>query len=261
MPVVESAGSSASAGCVEAAIESALHKLSGNLVATPLIGALRLPETVCPQGLRIKPESLQVGGGIWFRGAMHELGRHLGALKGVVAGGAPRVAYCTAVAAAAHRFPTVVVLDRSSLDPELGTLFDTLDCEVVSVNGEADVEATVTRTAAERGFYVMPGLEAEAYAVGIATVGLELARELPFDTATVFVAPAKLAAPIELGLRAGGRGCAVRGVDPRVHGDRARLARELRIGARLDCDADGAAALSAGFAQSAGSSPCVVLSS
>ncbi len=243
------------------AIVSALEKLSGNLVATPLIGALRLPGISCPVDLRVKPENLQIGSGIWFRGAMHELAQHFGSCKGIVVAGSARRAYGGICAAALQRVPAIAVVPAASMTPEFESLFASQDADLVVVPEGEDVDTRADAVGRERGYQRMGGLDAPRYAAGIATVGLELARELPFDTASVFVSPPVLAGPIEAGLRAGNRGCAVHGIHEDELSGLTDLIEKMRIGARLAVDAAGAAALYAALHRSAGPSPCVVISS
>ena len=73
----------------------------------------------------------------------------------------------------------------------------------------------------------------------------------------------EVAAPIERGLRAGGRdGCRVHGID--AHGERAAdLAAAVRLGLRIDSDAVALAALAHAIAHrdDLGPNPCVLLSS
>ncbi|MCA8942092.1 MAG: pyridoxal-phosphate dependent enzyme [Planctomycetes bacterium] len=237
-------------------IESSLHKLRGHLVATPLVGGLYLPGVSIPADLRIKAECLQGPGGIWFRGAMLELSRHFGALKGIVVSDELRPALAAATAARAQRIPCVAVTD-SERD---AALFGRLGHEFVLITDGTAPNEVAERTRRELGYAIMPGLETDDYAAGIATVGLELAHELPRDTAFVSVSPARLAAPIEAGLAAGGRDCAVVGVDPDETDDE-DLRRALRIGTRIDCDRFGTAALRAAIDAPADSLPCAILAS
>src|SRR5690606_7902337 len=88
-------------------IAAAANRLRGLLVDTPLIGGPLLAGRPAMPELRIKPECLQPGGSIWFRGAMHALARQMGAAAGIVAQGGSRQVLATVVAAQAQRVPVV----------------------------------------------------------------------------------------------------------------------------------------------------------
>lgn len=241
-------------------LEATRQKLQGHLVSTPLIGALSLPGFSCRPDLRIKAENLQTGGGLWFRGAMCELGRHLGALKGVVLTGGLREAFGAACAAQLQRCPAVAVVAATGLDAHWRGLFDAVDCEVVAV-ASGPLAAGVDREARARGFAVLPGVEAEQYARGVATVGLELAETLPSHASAVYLTPPELAPAVERGLRAGGSSASVVAVEAGAPDAVAGLVAALRAGVRIECDPESAHALAAARASEAGPDVCVLLTS
>ena len=150
-----------------ARVESARARLRGQLVATPLIGGLELPGFPGEPSLRIKPESLQPSGSIWFRGAMHEVARQLGKTKGLLVAGDDRPLLAAARAAALQRVPTVVFL-RGEQNRLRALLPDAVEVEVVAdaVHARDAVEAA----RGPRGFRPMPGIEDPEYALGIATL-------------------------------------------------------------------------------------------
>ena len=89
----------------------------------------------------------------------------------------------------------------------------------------------------------MPGLEEAAVADGVATIGLELADDLPAEIASVLVSPFELAAPLRDGLIAAGRDCEVRG-ESCVAGDDLRSIADLVLGGlRVASEPAGLAAL------------------
>lgn len=190
------------------AVAAAARRLSGHLVRTPLIGtpfgladALGLP--VEPD-VRSKPERLQCGADAWFRGYLHFLLRSLGAHAGLVADVGGSRAAAAAIAAALHRVPFVLV---AAVEPaaELGAVLRAAGAEV-RLDGDPEIAARAL--AQRRGFRRLPDQGDADVALGLATIGLELAEQLPRSTAAV-VAPEELAAAIEQGLRAGGCTAAV----------------------------------------------------
>ena len=276
-----------------AAVAAAAGRLEGHLVATPLIGAVLLPGFTVPATLRVKAECLQSGGSLAFRGAKHHLLRQLGGNKGLVVHGSRREVLAGAVAAGSHRLPVVAVVIGAGggaagvaagvaagaaaaagaaepqgqvLVPEdaVDAMLRQLGCEVVAVPTAEAARACAQELRQQRGYQVLPRLDGVDYALGIATLGLELARELPADIAAVVMAPADLAVVVEAGLRAGGCACPVRGVDADASALPEGLACAVRAGLRIECDAEGLAALAAVVAEprSNGAGPvCVVLSS
>lgn len=246
------------------AIQKAHRRLRGQLVATPLIGELRLPEFQAPPTLRVKAENLQTGGSLYFRGAMHFLLRQLGALKGLVAHGDARVVLAAATAASLHRLPCVVFPDG---EPDQGVwqLLRLSGCEVRPRSGADAARSAAQEAARELGYRVMPGVEDELFAAGIATLGVELADELAGDCELVVVAPLELAGCVALGLGTKGRTLRVHGVDHHAVEVAPALADSVRAGLRLFADRASLAALQWALrhveaSDAASESPCVVLS-
>jgi threonine dehydratase len=183
-----------------AEIAAAAERLRGHLVATPWIGALALPGAA---HLRLKPELLQPGGSIWYRGWLHWLLRQLGAVKGLViepVAGA-RAAFAALLAADATRVECVVAAAGA---PELVALLH------ASGHERRLGEAAAPDLARRFGFRRLPPAEDRDVQAGLATAGLEIAREMPAGVEAIFVAPAAVAPAIESGLRAGGCGLPVR---------------------------------------------------
>lgn len=235
-------------------IERAALRLAGNLVRTPVVGALELPGQTVPQNLRVKVETLQPSGSVWYRGALHVALRALGTWKGVVTQGRPALQLAQAHVARGHRVPVVAIVQEGLPDLVKGRLL-ALGAEVVSCPPGRESE-TAARIANERGFTVAPADADREFQVGLATLGLELASELPLDTELVIVAPAELAAPVAAGLRAGGAAAEV-GV---ATGEAASLAQAARDGMRLVLGAASLSALAMGLQVKAAACVCVVLS-
>lgn len=240
-------------------IESTLEKLRGHLVETPLIGGVDLLGFECPPELRIKTENLQGPGGIWLRGALRELSRHFGSLKGVVVADAVRPTLAAALAAKAQRLPCIAVVGVDDA-VQIGDVLRRLGAEVVTVDDARSAVEQPAAIATDRGFALMPDVTGQAYLEGVATVGFELARDLPSGVVEVYVAPARLAAAVELGLSASGRKATVHGVDRAPDAETDRLVAALRRTARLDSDPVAVTALQAAMDGNS-PNPCVVLSS
>lgn len=236
-------------------LERAVRRLRGLVVETPLIGEPWLPDHRVPIGLRLKPEQLQPGGSIWFRGAAHALLRRLGAtaavrsvgpfpqvLAEVVAAGMQRIDVDACVVGAADVLQERLLRDAGARSVRFGAEVASTDRRVPCiVAGDDSARDQFTATAA---------------------VGAELADGLPAGCEVVVVSPAALAPPIRVGLVLGGSRVEVVGIDP----DPARAAavEQLRVavqrGARLCSEPLGLAALDAVLTRDLGASPCVVLS-
>lgn len=239
-----------------AQLESASRRLCGQIVRTPLIGGLHLPGFVVPPELRIKPEVLQPSGSIHARGAMHYLMRRLGQPKGIVVAGAPRLALAVAWAGAVHRMPAIVCL-AAPVTAGIARLLDDLGCEAIVAGDPERAEATARQVAESRGFHRLSGSDDPDYALGIASIAVELASDLPEDCADLFVAPADLRAVIEQGLLAMGRRLRCHATAPVDDEDQA-LAAALATGQRLCVDAASAAALHCAVRHAGGSSVVVL---
>ena len=220
---------------LESDIRAAAQRLRGQLVATPLIGGLRLPGFQIPPDLRLKPEVLQPGGALRYRGALHYLMRKLGGLKGLVLWGEPRQILADAMAAKTQRLPTTSFWKS---DPGAwGEQLQACGCAVEQVTDPA----TAAQAHGEKtGFHLLPPNCTEPdFLVGLATVGLELAAELPRDCPLVVVS--STGSGLQAGLRAGGHSARVEEVD---RGSApAGLHEALRTGHRLESDPEGLAAL------------------
>lgn len=232
------------------AIEAASRRLRGQLVAVPLIGELRLPGFAVPGDLRLAPELLQPGGSLAYRGALHFLMRQLGSLKGVVLHGPPARLLSLALAAATQRLP-MLVLTEAEPAPALAGPLQQLGCELA-------VATDVSAEARRRGFAVLGDAAEPDFAVGVATLGRELAASLPADTATLFV-PAPFAGAIAAGL-ATARERIPEVVEVAAGPVPAGLAAALLQGHRLGAGDAALATLAAALAVAAGPTLAVVLS-
>lgn len=190
-------------------IRAAAVRLRGHVVATPLIGGLLLPGFAHAADVRIKPELLQPGGSVWFRGYLHFVLRAMGRPAGLAWAEGCGNGLAAAAAAAAGRIPLRAFV-RSEPAPGLAAALAQLGAIIECVG---DPVAAGTAHARATGAMVLPGTGHPDVAAGIATVGLELAGAMPFDTAMVFV-PMGLEEAVGSGLAAGGHGAGVRGVGP-----------------------------------------------
>ncbi|MEM7205261.1 MAG: hypothetical protein AAF628_33710 [Planctomycetota bacterium] len=242
-------------------IQSAARRLAGHLVATPVIGALRLPGFPAPIGLRLKADLLQPSGSTWFRGAMHALLRQMGAVRGVVSLGTPRQMLGVAAAAELHRLPLFAapVVEGGVLDAAWAGAFAAYGCIVAPQPSWEAARAAVEARRATAGDHVLRLADDEDVRTGLATVGLELARELPSETEVVLVAPAELAEPLSLGLAAGGAPIPVQGLAA-ASAVPAAFGAAVRAGLRLDVGPAALAALHAALQRGPSAERvCVVL--
>ncbi len=222
-------------------IVAAHARLRGHLVATPVIGGLDLPGLSVPADLRIKVETLQPSGSLWFRGAVHWAMRQLGRHKGIAIDGPSRAMLAWACAAREAR---IACASRSAPPAEIAVALAHYGC----------LEAPAAR---DLGFVPTPDPDARDFRVGIASIVVELLEELPRDTKRVVVAPAALAYAVADGVTA--LGVAWRVVPGAADDARASEVRAaLLVHQRVACDVEGAATL-AGCLASGEPGTCVVL--
>lgn len=182
--------------CPEA-IDAARRRLRGQLVAVPLIGGVRLLRFGPRADLRLLPEVLQPGGSLAYRGAIHQLVRQLGSLRGAALVGPPAWLPSLALAAATQRLP-MLALPSAPLPAGVAAELRRLGCEP----GDPVAGSDATAIARRHGFTVVGDPHHEDFALGVASLGRELAELLPLSTATLWV-PAPFAAAIAAGLSAG----------------------------------------------------------
>lgn len=232
-------------------IRAAAKRLRGHVVATPLIGV------AWPVGaaldVRCKPELLQPGGSGWYRGYLHWLLRSLGSLPGVVFDGPTPRLRAAALAARQHRLPLSVLVPEEPA----ASLSRWLSGAAVEVEVCAEPAARAEELRGSRGFQPFPGIEVADVAAGLATIGLELAEELPAECLAVY-APAAVADPVRAGLLAAGRDLPVRACEADETAERQELAEVLLGGHGLSPSATGLAALAAARAE-AGPDPVAAL--
>ncbi len=245
------------------AIAAAHTRLRGQLVDTPIVAGIVLPGRAVSVELRAKVECLQQGGSIYFRAAQHWLGRHFGSLTGILVSGSYRVVLATAHAAKLQRTPCRLVLHEAVSEDDMSVLRET-GAEMDVCFGVEAAAARVSEIASETGYRQVPAIDDSDHALGIATLGLELAAQLGSDVIRVYVAPAELAGPIHAGLMAGGRELLVEGVELHAEttdacsGDEGvSLRRQILCGMRVDVGPASLAAFAA--ALDCGEPACAVL--
>ena len=234
-------------------IERAAQRMAGSLVASPIIGGFVLSGHATPANLRVKADLLQLSGSTWFRGALHAGVRALGVWKGVVTHGSVRRQLAQIEVARQHRVPVVMVLTAEQVEA-VGSLLPGIAIEVVvaPLGGEAEQAGRVAR---ERGFRLAPTAADRDYALGLATLGLELVRELPAETDRVIVPAAGVAVVLAAALRVLGSRVSV--VEASIPAP--QLADAARLALRLDLGATSLAALAMGLATPPEHAACVVL--
>jgi len=191
-------------------IHAAARRLKGHLVATPVIGDLRLPGFEVSPAVRVKAECLQTGGSVWYRGYLHYLLQSLGRYKGLVLHGEPRVILAQALAGALHRLPMVAV--TAGLPADIAALVGGTGCEVVVADSGttasiAQVAALAQQRASDTGFQLAGGIDDDAVHAGVATMGLELAEELPADVERVVLTDGSYSGAVAAGFAAAAREC------------------------------------------------------
>ena len=242
------------------AVEAAASRLSGQLVATPILGEPILPGRGRVPNLRLKVEALQPSGSAWFRGAMHALARRFGDTKTLAVSGKPRWVLGWAWAAALQievhwekeRAEDPLWRERLEAVPGLQLLLH-------------DDRETTERVMAERGaagIRLAPGDEDPEVFAGLATLGFELADELGSGIERVVVGPGRLVEPVRKGLELGGREVEVEAVSrARLPiEERKRLQHLLHVHLRLEVGPGAAAAFGRGLELAdSGQEVCVVL--
>ena len=106
----------------------------------------------------------------------------------------------------------------------------------------------------------LPGVEDPDFALGVASLGLELGLELPSDLTRVYVSPGQLGAPVAAGLRAADHLAEVVGVDSGKWPQSGALHRALPEGLNINSHLHGTAALSQALEDGAIHNACVILS-
>lgn len=186
-----------------AALAAAVQRLRGHVIATPLIGTPWLPGAGSVPDVRWKPELLQPGGSGWYRGYQHFLLRRMGGCAGLVYCGVVDRVLAAAIAAQQHRLPLVAMLPVAPA-PTVAALLQSAGVEV-HAGGDAGSARDLCRS---RGFTLLPDASQPDVALGMATIGAELAEELP-QGCDLVLAPGAVAAVIAAGLAASGRGIPV----------------------------------------------------
>ena len=161
-------------------VHAAARHLRGHLVDTPVIGDIRLSGFPVTLGVCVKVECLQTAGSAWYRGYLHYMLRSLGRFKGIVLHGDPLRIAAQTLAGEFHRLP---MFEVSGDDP--GAL------------------------AQEKGFHLLPGADDPDVSAGIATLGLELADQLPAEVGRVVLTAGAFVGPVREGFAAADRACDV----------------------------------------------------
>jgi threonine dehydratase len=244
-------------------VHGAARRLRGHLIDTPLIGEVRIPGFTVAAGVRVKAECLQTAGSAWYRGYLHYMLRSLGRFKGIVLHGDDAMVLAQALAGVFHRLPMVAVCGAGQED--IAAEVEDLGIEVERAPEDASGAAQLR--ARRDGFHLLPDASDPVIAEGIATLGLELAAQLPADVARVVVGEPAFVAPIRAGFAAVDRPCEVLAVPlapdppdlPDLPADSgwSEWERGVRRGLRVVADAAGLAAL--WYERGSLSPSCVVL--
>ena len=177
---------------------TARRRLAGDLVATPLIGGLELGGG----DVRFKPERMQPTGSAFYRGALHWCSRQLGTRRGVVLNGAGLpVAALAAVlhSARSHRIPLEIQTTAEAAEALDPRALDTRDRDHGRWQVSRDPRTAVDARLAD-GWTAFPEWTDPAVALGLATLGAELAEQVPADCGAVVVTDPLLVPGIRWGL-------------------------------------------------------------
>jgi len=237
----------------EAELEAAAARLRGHLVQCPVIGDLCLPGLAVPAGLRLKAELLQPGGSLWYRGAQHWLLRQFGRWKGFCGDGCSAQQLMAWARAARDQRAQLAVRLPAGTGDELRSDLAALGCSFLPAVG-----ADPSLGAVHAGYVPLPPSGEPDFLLGVATVALELAAELPDDVSLVVVAPAELAGAVAAGARMLGRGWQVQPAPP-THPRADDVRRGLSRHHRLCTAPEGAAALAFALEGVEAERTCVVL--
>ena len=231
-----------------ALVAAAAQRLAGHLVATPLIGTPWLGVGAVHADVRWKPEVLQPGGSALFRGYQHFLLRQLGRCAGLVWHGPAAQLLAAALAAHQHR----LTLQAFCEEPIADGLRLLLPPEVtVHAKGGAVAAAAM----AQKLGHVLLAPGHPEVLIGIATIGSDLARDLPQSCQRVY-ADAALVDAIAAGLAAAGRPLPVTFAEAAVLPG---LASALWLGHGIHAGDAALRVLSAALAEPAGSCTGAVL--
>jgi threonine dehydratase len=193
-------------------VDAAAQRIAGRVVRTPLLPL--------PEGLGLKPESLQPTGAFKLRGAtnavlqLSDAQRERGVLTHSSGNHGQALAYAAALAGVAC---TVVMPHGAAAVKVAATRRNGAHVELVN---EADRIARVSELAAESGAEVIPPYDDARIIAGQGTVGREIVDDLP-DVATVLVPSggAGLLSGVAVAVKALAPGARVIGVEPELAGD------------------------------------------
>ena len=193
---------------------------------------------------------------------MHYLARRLGALKGlVIHGERSRISAC-ARAGQGHRLPMIGICEHP-VEGASRELIEVCGCELDELPQLDELQQLdrARELAVRMGYALFPSMFDPDFALGVATLGLELGAEMPADLERVYVAM-PFAPAIQSGLGASGHGARAVAVDMlswRQERCQDSLASRA-LAESLGLLSDGAATLSQALADGAGDESCVILS-
>ena len=210
-------------------LEAAAERIAANAFRTPLV---RLPVEGAPAPVYAKAENLQRTGSFKLRGASNFLARLAPEVRarGVVTHSSGNHAQGVACAAALAGVPATIVIPDGAPEIKVRRTLAWGAHVVRCANDKASREGTAERLAAELGATLVPPYDHPWIVEGQASVGLEIARDLP-DVANVLVCVGGggLLAGVASALRALGSTANVVGVEPTLAADAGASFRAGRI--------------------------------
>jgi threonine dehydratase len=207
-------------------VRAAAERIARHAVRTPLLPCLWADED---RPLWLKPESLQPVGAFKIRGAVNKIASLTPAerSRGVVTHSSGNHAQAVAYAARQFGVPAVIVIPEGAAAVKIAAT-RALGAEVVLVP-PAERERRAAELVAEYGYTLVPPYDDTDVIAGQATVGLEIAADLP-DVAAVLVpvSGGGLISGVATAVKALCPGARVFGVEPELAADAAESFRSGR---------------------------------
>jgi threonine dehydratase len=157
-------------------LEAARGLIAAMLLPTPLLASRS-----APSALWLKPENLQRTGSFKFRGAYHKLSRLDPEIRarGVVAYSSGNHGQAVACAAKLFGCPATIVMPQGAVQEKLDGVLS-YGARVIQCEGGSDERRRIAEDlASQEGRAIVPPYDDVEIILGQASVGLEIARELP----------------------------------------------------------------------------------
>lgn len=221
-----------------AAIDQAAERLSGVLWPTHVRPLAGRPDAF------LKPENLQRTGSFKLRGAYYKVSRldPAQARRGIIAYSSGNHGQAVACAAQLLGYPATIVMPEGAIAEKRAAVLSYGARVIDSPGGSDERRALAEQLAAREGLLLVPPYDDSEIVTGQATMGREIARELPeVRTVLVPIGGGGLVSGTALAIRALAPGARVIGVEPEGANDAQqslRAGRHVAV-AHPDTSADG----------------------